>query len=38
MSQHEAWLACYKSGQMSEAQFQQHLKDAQFAAFVKRQK
>ena len=37
MSQHQALLACYKSGQMSEAQFQAHMRDRRFAAFVKRQ-
>lgn len=29
-------LACYLTGQMSERQWQEHLKDEHFAAWVKR--
>lgn len=29
-------LACYESGQMSEAQWQKHLKDELFAAWYKK--
>jgi hypothetical protein len=36
MSKHEAWLLCYKSGQMTEAQFQQHLRNKRFADYVNR--
>jgi hypothetical protein len=28
-------LACYRSGQISEAQWQEHLRDSRLAAFVK---
>jgi hypothetical protein len=37
MSKHEALLACYKSGQMSEAQWVAHLRDPLFAAYIARQ-
>lgn len=30
-------LACYRSGQISPAQWQEHLRDEVFAAWVKRQ-
>jgi len=33
---HELLLACYKSGQMTEAQWQAHLADPLFRAWVKR--
>lgn len=29
-------LACYRSGQMNERQWQEHLKDEVFAAWLKR--
>jgi hypothetical protein len=29
-------LACYKTGQMSERQWQEHLKDELFSAWVKK--
>lgn len=29
-------LACYRSGQMSEAQWQDHMRDELFAAWVRR--
>lgn len=32
----DALLACYRSGQISEAQWQEHLKDELFAAWLKR--
>jgi transcription initiation factor IIE alpha subunit len=35
MQEHEALMACYKSGQMSEAQFFEHLKDEDFAEYVR---
>lgn len=31
-----ALLDCYRSGQMSEAQWAEHLKDEMFAAWVRR--
>jgi len=34
MSKFELLLACYKSGQVSERQWQDHLKDADFAAWL----
>jgi len=34
MSNFELLLACYKSGQVSERQWQEHLKDADFAAWM----
>lgn len=34
MSNFELLLACYKSGQVSEYQWQEHLKDADFAAWL----
>jgi hypothetical protein len=37
MSRFDALWACYKSGQMSEAQWQAHLRDPLFAAYVTRQ-
>lgn len=33
--QYEALLACYLSGQVSEPQWQEHLKDEVFSAWVK---
>ncbi len=36
MSIYESILACYRSGQMSEDQWQQHLRDEVFRAWVKR--
>lgn len=38
MTQFDLLLACYRSGQMSEAQMQEHMRaDAAFAAFVRRE-
>jgi len=34
MSKFELLLACYKSGQVSERQWQEHLKDADFAKWM----
>lgn len=34
MSEYEALLACYRSGQISERQWQEHLKDELFRAWV----
>lgn len=34
MSEYEKLLACYRSGQMSEAQWQEHLKDVAFARWL----
>lgn len=34
MIEFEHLLACYKSGQVSERQWQEHLKDADFAAWI----
>lgn len=34
MSDFEMLLACYKSGQVSERQWQEHLKNADFAAWL----
>jgi len=34
MSKFELLLACYKSGQVSERQWQDHLKDTDFAAWL----
>jgi len=34
MSEFELLLMCYKSGQVSERQWQEHLKDADFAAWM----
>jgi len=34
MSKFELLLACYKSKQVSERQWQEHLKDADFAQWV----
>ena len=34
MSNYQALLACYRSGQIPEAAWQEHLRDAAFAAFV----
>jgi hypothetical protein len=34
MSKFELLLACYKSGQVSELQWQEHLKDADFAKWL----
>jgi hypothetical protein len=34
MTKFELLLACYKSGQVSERQWQEHLKDADFAAWM----
>jgi hypothetical protein len=38
VSQYDALLACYRSGQMSEAQWAQHLRDPLFAAYVARKR
>lgn len=35
-SRYDLVLACWKSGQMSERQWQEHLKDEHFAAWVKK--
>jgi hypothetical protein len=36
MSKYDALLACYRSGQMSEAQFQEHMRDdPAFADYVR---
>ncbi len=35
MSRYEALLACYRSGQVSDFQWQQHLQDEVFAAWLK---
>lgn len=38
MGRFEALLACFRSGQMSEAQLQEHMRtDAVFAAYVRRE-
>ncbi len=38
MSRYQALLACFRSGQMSEAQLQEHMRaDAVFAAYVKKE-
>lgn len=38
MSRYDLLLACYRSGQMSDAQLQEHMRaDAVFAAYVKRE-
>ena len=34
MSEYELLLICYRSGQISERQWQAHLKDADFAAWL----
>lgn len=34
MTDYELLLACYRSGQISERQWQQHLKDANFFAWL----
>jgi len=34
MSKFELLLSCYKSGQVSERQWQEHLKDADFATWM----
>jgi len=34
MTENELILACYRSGQMSERQWQEHLEDKQFAAWM----
>lgn len=34
---YQALLACYRSGQMSERSWSEHLKDEAFAAYVRRQ-
>lgn len=36
MSRFETVLACYRSGQISEPQWQEHLRDELFAAWLKR--
>ena len=36
MSDYESLLVCYRSGQMSESQWQAHLKDEVFRAWLKR--
>jgi len=37
MSQYSGLLACYRSGQISEAQWCAHLEDEVFRAWLKRQ-
>ncbi len=38
MNRYELLLACFRSGQMSDAQLQEHMReDAVFAAYVKRE-
>lgn len=38
MTQYEALLACYRSGQMSDRQMQEHMRDdPAFAEYVKKQ-
>ncbi len=38
MSRFDLLLACFRSGQMSEAQLQEHMRaDAVFAAYVRRE-
>lgn len=38
MSAYQALLACFRSGQMTEAQLQEHMRaDAMFAAYVRRE-
>jgi len=38
MSKYELLLACFRSGQMSDAQLQEHMRaDAVFAAYVKKE-
>ena len=38
MSRFEALLTCYRTGQMSEAQLQEHMRDdAVFAAYVRKE-
>lgn len=34
VERNEALIACYRSGQISEAQWQAHLRDPGFAAYV----
>ena len=36
MTDYRLLLACYQSGQMTEAAWREHLKDEVFAAWVKR--
>ena len=36
MSNYEALLACYRAGQISEAQWQEHLRDEVFRRWLKR--
>jgi hypothetical protein len=36
MSNYQALLACYQSGQITDHQWQQHLKDQVFAAWLKK--
>lgn len=38
MTDYELLLACYRSGQVSEAQWQEHLKDQVFREWVELQK
>lgn len=37
MSEYAAILACYRSGQVSERQWQEHMRDEVFAAWVRKQ-
>lgn len=37
MTHFEQLLSCYRSGQMSERQWQEHLRDELFAAWCKRE-
>lgn len=37
MSDYALLLACYRSGQISERQWQEHLKDEVFRAWLKRE-
>lgn len=36
MTEHESLLACYRSGQISERQWQEHLKDEVFRRWVEK--
>lgn len=38
MSDYELLLACYRSGQISEAQWQEHLRDEVFRAWLSKMK
>lgn len=36
MTRFDALIACYRSGQISESAWQEHLRDEVFAAYVRR--